>query len=159
MSLERGLEREVRDTIRRNRWLTLSTASQKGMPQSSLVVYASDGYIIYILTGKNTVKIRNILKNPKVSVTMTLSPAKAKLGEEFEDVALLKEPYDGIEWGRAVRDLAEAIREGRPHRALGSSLALDAGQEPLPIRCYAAMFHTRDIAKVGRYVNAEPPDR
>ena len=70
MSLERGLEREVRDTIRRNRWLTLSTASQKGMPQSSLVVYASDGYIIYILTGKNTVKIRNILKNPKVSVTI-----------------------------------------------------------------------------------------
>jgi hypothetical protein len=34
------------------------------------VVYASDGYTIYILTGKNTVKARNITKNNKVSVTI-----------------------------------------------------------------------------------------
>jgi nitroimidazol reductase NimA-like FMN-containing flavoprotein (pyridoxamine 5'-phosphate oxidase superfamily) len=70
MSLESGLEREVRDIIRKNRWLTLSTVSPKGMPQSSVVVYASDGYTIYILTGKTTVKIRNILRNPRVSVTI-----------------------------------------------------------------------------------------
>ena len=70
MSLESGLDREVRDIIRKNRWLTLSTASPKGMPQSSIVVYASDGYTIYILTGKTTVKIRNILRNPRVSVTI-----------------------------------------------------------------------------------------
>jgi hypothetical protein len=70
MSLESGLEREVREIIRKNRWLTLSTASSIGMPQGSVVVYASDGYIIYILTGKTTVKIRNILRNPRVSVTI-----------------------------------------------------------------------------------------
>ena len=70
MSLQNKLEKEVRDTIKKNRWLTLSTASPKGMPQSSVVVYARDGYIIYILTGKNTVKARNILKNPRVSVTI-----------------------------------------------------------------------------------------
>ncbi len=70
MSLESGLEREVRDIIRRNRWLTLSTASLKGMPQSSVVVYASDGYTMYVLTGKSTAKIRNIIRNPRVSVTI-----------------------------------------------------------------------------------------
>ena len=70
MSLQNKLEKEVRDTIKKNRWLTLSTTSPKGTPQSSVVVYASDGYTIYILTGKNTVKIRNILKNPRVSVTI-----------------------------------------------------------------------------------------
>jgi general stress protein 26 len=70
MSIESGLEREVRDIIRKNRWLTLSTASPKGMPQSSVVIYASDGHTIYILTGKTTVKIRNILRNPRVSVTI-----------------------------------------------------------------------------------------
>jgi general stress protein 26 len=70
MSLEGELEREVRDIIRRNRWLTLSTASLKGIPQSSVVVYASDGNTIYILTGKTTVKIRNINRNPLVSVTI-----------------------------------------------------------------------------------------
>lgn len=70
MSLQIKLEREVRDTIRKNRWLTLSTTSPKGVPQSSVVVYASDGYLIYVLTGKDTVKVRNILKNPRVSVTI-----------------------------------------------------------------------------------------
>jgi hypothetical protein len=48
----RKLEQEVRDIIKRNRWLTLSTSSPKGKPQSSLVVYASDGNKIIILTGK-----------------------------------------------------------------------------------------------------------
>jgi uncharacterized protein YhbP (UPF0306 family) len=70
MGLESGLEREVRDVIRRNRWLTLATASPKGTPQSSVVVYASDGYTIFILTGKSTAKIRNINRNPRVSVTI-----------------------------------------------------------------------------------------
>ncbi len=70
MSLQNKLEKEVREIIKKNRWLTLSTTSPKGTPQSSLVVYASDGYIIYILTGKNTVKIRNISENPRVSVTI-----------------------------------------------------------------------------------------
>lgn len=70
MSLESGLEREVRDIIRRNRWLTLSTTSPEGKPQSSVVVYASDGYTIYVLTGKGTAKIRNITRNPRVSVTI-----------------------------------------------------------------------------------------
>ncbi|MHA2377610.1 MAG: pyridoxamine 5'-phosphate oxidase family protein [Candidatus Thorarchaeota archaeon] len=60
----------MRDTIKNSRWLTLSTTSPKGTPQSSLVVYASDGYKIYILTGKDTYKVRNIIENPKVSVTI-----------------------------------------------------------------------------------------
>jgi len=34
------------------------------------VVYASDGYILYVFTGKNTVKVRNIAANHRVSVTV-----------------------------------------------------------------------------------------
>jgi len=70
MSPESELEREVRDTIRKNRWLTLSTASPGGVPQGSVVAYASDGYTIYVLTGRSTAKIRNITRNPRVSVTI-----------------------------------------------------------------------------------------
>jgi len=70
MSPESELEREVRDTIRKNRWLTLSTSSPEGTPQGSVVVYASDGYTIYVLTGRSTAKIRNIARNPRVSVTI-----------------------------------------------------------------------------------------
>jgi len=70
MSYQNKLKQEVRDTIKKNRWLTLSTATTKGVPQSSVLVYASDGHIIYIITGKNTQKIRNISKNNKVGVTI-----------------------------------------------------------------------------------------
>ena len=37
-------------------------------------------------------------------------------GETYEPVPLLREPYPGTDWARAVADLAEAIAEGRPHR-------------------------------------------
>ena len=38
-------------------------------------------------------------------------------GGEYELRPLLREPFPGIDWGRALVDLAEAIEEGRPHRA------------------------------------------
>ncbi|MBP2703707.1 Gfo/Idh/MocA family oxidoreductase [Microbispora sp. RL4-1S] len=38
-------------------------------------------------------------------------------------VAPVREPYPRVEWGRAVRDLAAAIREDRPHRATGRQAA------------------------------------
>jgi predicted dehydrogenase len=38
-------------------------------------------------------------------------------GETYTPVPLLREPFHGTDWGRALVDLAEAIEEGRPHRA------------------------------------------
>jgi predicted dehydrogenase len=37
-------------------------------------------------------------------------------GEDYEPVELLREPYAGIDWAAALLDLADAIRDGRPHR-------------------------------------------
>jgi hypothetical protein len=64
------LEQELRDIIKRNRWLILTTSSPKGTPQSSLVVYASDGNQIIILTGKKTQKVKNLVRNPVASITI-----------------------------------------------------------------------------------------
>ncbi len=44
-------------------------------------------------------------------------------GEALRQQPLLKSPHSGVEWGRAVRDLAQAIREDRPHRATGEQAA------------------------------------
>jgi predicted dehydrogenase len=38
---------------------------------------------------------------------------------EYEPVALVRPPFDGIDWGRALVDLAQALAEGRPHRSSG----------------------------------------
>ena len=65
-----NLEQKLRDIIKRNRWLILTTSSKKGTPQSSLVVYASDGNQIIILTGKKTKKVKNLVRNPVASITI-----------------------------------------------------------------------------------------
>jgi predicted dehydrogenase len=44
-------------------------------------------------------------------------------GQEYEPVPLLREPYPGIDWSRALVDLAEAIEDGRPHRSTGEHAA------------------------------------
>ena len=44
-------------------------------------------------------------------------------GGEYERVELVREPFPGIDWGRALVDVAHAIAEGRPHRASGEHAA------------------------------------
>ena len=44
-------------------------------------------------------------------------------GGEYRTVEPLREPYPGIDWSRALVDLAGAIAEGRPHRASGEQAA------------------------------------
>jgi len=38
-------------------------------------------------------------------------------GETYTPVPLVRDPYPGIDWSRALVELADAIEEGRPHRA------------------------------------------
>lgn len=44
-------------------------------------------------------------------------------GGEYELVDPLREPYPGLDWSRALTDLAEAIDEDRPHRSTGEHAA------------------------------------
>jgi predicted dehydrogenase len=71
----------------------------------------------------------------------------AGFGQPFQPVALVKPGYKGnrsVEWGRAVREMAEAISQDRLHRATGAQAAhvveiLDAitqsmkSHQPVPI--------------------------
>jgi predicted dehydrogenase len=41
---------------------------------------------------------------------------KTTNGEDYEHVPYLREPFAGIDWARALVDLAEALRDDRPHR-------------------------------------------
>ena len=66
----KDLVKEVRKIMKKNMWLVLSTANEKGNPQSSVIVYSSDGNALYFTTGINTLKARNMQKNPNVSVTI-----------------------------------------------------------------------------------------
>ena len=44
-------------------------------------------------------------------------------GERYEPVALVQQPFRGTAWARGVADMADAIAEGRPHRASAEQAA------------------------------------
>lgn len=47
----------------------------------------------------------------------------ALVGEQYARVTLVREPYRGIAWSRALGELADAVAEGRPHRTSGEHAA------------------------------------
>lgn len=47
----------------------------------------------------------------------------AAFGQAYEEVAPLRPPFEGVQWGRNVAELADALRAGRPHRADGAHAA------------------------------------
>lgn len=47
----------------------------------------------------------------------------AEYGKPYADVPLVREPPRGVQWGINLAELADAIREGRPHRASGEHAA------------------------------------
>lgn len=47
----------------------------------------------------------------------------AEFGGQYEPVPYVKEPFPGVEWGRAVVEMAEAMAAGRPQRATGTQAA------------------------------------
>lgn len=47
----------------------------------------------------------------------------APFGEFYEDVTPLQEPATTVRWGMNVAEIADALREGRPHRSTGEHAA------------------------------------
>lgn len=47
----------------------------------------------------------------------------AEFGNPYSDVPLLKEAFPGVQWGLNVAEIADALRENRPHRATGEQAA------------------------------------
>ena len=66
----KDLEQEVRKVIRKNNWLVLSTVNEKNQPHSSVIMYQSDGNVLYFMTGLNTLKSKDMQKNNKVAITI-----------------------------------------------------------------------------------------
>ena len=44
-------------------------------------------------------------------------------GGEYATIPPVREPFHGIDWGRPLVDLAQAVEEGRPHRSSGEHAA------------------------------------
>lgn len=60
--------RIVRRVMTRRSFCVLATSSAANRPHTAGLLYAAVGFDIYLLTGADTVKARNIRENPRVAV-------------------------------------------------------------------------------------------
>lgn len=120
-------------TLERERRLLDETPFTPEAPDFSVALLEHDGGVVTRLTATFYVgpsKQRGVeVHGDAGSVYMpTWAEADSRVevqvrGGEYERVELVREPFPGIDWGRALVDLAEAIEEGRPHRASGEHAA------------------------------------
>lgn len=62
----------IQEILNAGRDLSLATLRPDGYPQATTVSYANDGMTIYIAVAQESQKVRNIEKNDKVSLTISL---------------------------------------------------------------------------------------
>jgi predicted dehydrogenase len=120
-------------TLERERTLLDGTPFTPGAPDFVVAVLEHEDEVVTRLTASFYVgpsKQRGLeLHGDTGSVWLpTWAEANSRVqlqprGGEYETIPPVRRPFDGIDWGRALVDLAEAIDEGRPHRSTGEHAA------------------------------------
>jgi PPOX class probable F420-dependent enzyme len=104
--------------------MSLATVRPDGYPQATTVAYANDGLALYFACDRNSQKVRNLRRSPKVSLTVNKDWAgwkkitglsiggTAKVLERPADtrraLALLSRKFKGMK-GLSAEDLAETV--------------------------------------------------
>lgn len=68
--MEKETERFILDMLAGHPILTLSTNRADGWPQANTVSYVNEGLLIYVMTSSQAQKLRNIERDPRVSLSI-----------------------------------------------------------------------------------------
>lgn len=68
--MSRRLKDIVIDLLNENRIMSISTNRPDGWPQTTLVGYVNDGFLLYCFVARNSQKYANILRDPRVSIAI-----------------------------------------------------------------------------------------
>jgi PPOX class probable F420-dependent enzyme len=68
--MEKETECFILDMLAGHPILTLSTNRADGWPQANTVSYVNEGLLIYVMTSSQAQKLRNIERDPRVSLTI-----------------------------------------------------------------------------------------
>jgi len=68
--MEPKLRAQILELIEKHGTLALATLREDGWPQTTTVAYASHGLTLYVATGADAQKVRNIRRDGKVSVAI-----------------------------------------------------------------------------------------
>lgn len=106
------VQQRILELIEANATLTLATVREDGWPQATTVAYANRGLTLFVATGADAQKVRNIARDGRVSLTIDagrpdwaslqgLSMAAhaqvlASLSERQQAARLLKKKFPGL---------------------------------------------------------------
>ncbi len=68
--MEPESKRFILEMLAKHSVLTLATNREDGWPQATTVGYVNDGLLIYVMTFPQAQKVRNIERDPRVSLTI-----------------------------------------------------------------------------------------
>ena len=68
--MDGALRAQILDLIASQTTLTLATLREDGWPQATRVAYVNSGLTLYVATGSDAQKVRNIHRSEKVSLTI-----------------------------------------------------------------------------------------
>jgi nitroimidazol reductase NimA-like FMN-containing flavoprotein (pyridoxamine 5'-phosphate oxidase superfamily) len=68
--MKRDFKIEIAAHLNEHRLMTIATNRSDGWPQATVVSYANEGLVLYCILGRNSQKYRNIVRDPRVSVTI-----------------------------------------------------------------------------------------
>jgi PPOX class probable F420-dependent enzyme len=63
-------KRFILEQLKTHRNMSLATVRPDGYPQATAVAYANDGLTLYFACDRNSQKVRNLRRSPKVSLTI-----------------------------------------------------------------------------------------
>jgi len=73
-----AIKRFILNQLKANRIMSIATVRPDGYPQVTTVTYANDGLTLYFLCDRNSQKVRNLRRSPKVSLTINQDTADWK---------------------------------------------------------------------------------
>ena len=68
--MKQEFKRQIVDLLNQHRIMTIATNREDGWPQATVVGYANDGLIIYCSVSRDSQKCANIMRDPRVSLTI-----------------------------------------------------------------------------------------
>lgn len=68
--MDPGLRRQILELIRRANTAALATLREDGWPQTTTVAYANDDLVLFVATGADAQKVRNIRRDGRVSLAI-----------------------------------------------------------------------------------------
>lgn len=121
--MDSAIRKLMLELVERERVLTLATLRQDGWPQATTVAYANSGMTLFVATGADSQKVRNIRACDRVS--LTIGPAVPEW-ERLQGLSMAA-GAEVMESRTDIQQAARLLKKKFPSLAEFSDLERDSG--------------------------------